>query len=119
ETDYHSEVEVMTAPFKGLALGVFLITVGMSLDVAMILANWAALTAAIAAVVVIKALVTFGLLKFAGIRTGVAAETGVLMGSPSETTLIVLGAAAQGALITAATASFWQTVTAIGLTITP
>jgi len=119
ETDYHSEVEVMTAPFKGLALGVFLITVGMSLDLGMILADWAALTAAIAAVVIVKALVTFGLLKFAGIRTGVAAETGVLMGSPSETTLIVLGAAAQAALITQATASFWQTVTAIGLTITP
>jgi len=119
ETDYHSEVEVMTAPFKGLALGVFLITVGMSLDLAMILANWAALGAAIAAVVVVKAAVTFGLLKFAGIRNGVAAETGVLMGSPSETTLIVLGAAAQAALITQATASFWQTVTAIGLTITP
>jgi CPA2 family monovalent cation:H+ antiporter-2 len=119
ETDYHSEVEVMTAPFKGLALGVFLITVGMSLDLGMILANWIALGAAIAAVVVVKAAVTFGLLKFAGIRNGVAAETGVLMGSPSETTLIVLGAAAQAALITQATASFWQTVTAIGLTITP
>jgi CPA2 family monovalent cation:H+ antiporter-2 len=119
ETDYHSEVEVMTAPFKGLALGVFLITVGMSLDLGMILANWIALSAAIAAVVIVKAAVTFGLLKFAGIRNGVAAETGVLMGSPSETTLIVLGAAAQAALITQATASFWQTVTAIGLTITP
>ncbi|MEO6214622.1 MAG: cation:proton antiporter [Sphingomonas sp.] len=119
ETDYHSEVEVMTAPFKGLALGVFLITVGMSLDLGMILTNWIALSAAIAAVVVVKAAVTFGLLKLAGIRNGVAAETGVLMGSPSETTLIVLGAAAQAALITQATASFWQTVTAIGLTITP
>ena len=28
ETEYHGEVEVITAPFKGLALGVFLITVG-------------------------------------------------------------------------------------------
>ncbi|MEO8373884.1 MAG: cation:proton antiporter [Sphingomonas bacterium] len=119
ETDYHSEVEVMTAPFKGLALGVFLITVGMSLDLGMILANWMPLVAAITAVVVVKAAVTFGLLKAAGIRNGVAAETGVLMGSPSETTLIVLGAAAQAALISAETASFWQTVTAIGLTITP
>src|SRR3546814_13489138 len=32
ETEYGDEVEVMTEPFKGLALGVFLITVGMSLD---------------------------------------------------------------------------------------
>ena len=119
ETDYHSEVEVMTAPFKGLALGVFLITVGMSLDLGSILENWPALTAAIVAVVAVKALVTFGLLKLAGIRNGVAAETGLLMGSPSETTLIVLGTAAAAGLILPATASFWQTVTAIGLTITP
>ena len=41
------------------------------------------------------------------------------MGSPSETTLIVLGVAAQAQLIRRSTAAFWQTVTAIGLTITP
>lgn len=119
ETDYHSEVEVMTAPFKGLALGVFLITVGMSLDLPDILDNWPALVAAIVAVVAVKTAVTFGLLKLAGIRNGVAAETGLLMGSPSETTLIVLGTAAQAGLILPLTAGFWQTVTAIGLTITP
>ena len=45
ETDYHGEVEVMTAPFKGLALGVFLITVGMSVDLRVIAANWAMLLA--------------------------------------------------------------------------
>jgi len=119
ETDYHSEVEVMTAPFKGLALGVFLITIGLRLDLKMILADWPALLLAIFGVVVVKALVTFGLLKLAGVRTGPSAETGVLMGSPSETTLIVLGTAAQIRLIAPETANFWQTVTAIGLTITP
>ena len=34
ETEYHGEVEAITAPFKGLALGVFLITVGMCIDLA-------------------------------------------------------------------------------------
>ncbi|MEN2784950.1 cation:proton antiporter [Sphingomonas qilianensis] len=119
ETDYHNEVEVITAPFKGLALGVFLITVGMSLDIRMIAENWVGLFAAIAGVIAIKTAVTFLLLKLSGIRNGVAAETGLLMASPSETTLIVLGTAAQASLISATTASFWQTVTAIGLTITP
>ena len=32
ETDYRNEVEVVTAPLRGLALGVFLITVGMRID---------------------------------------------------------------------------------------
>jgi CPA2 family monovalent cation:H+ antiporter-2 len=119
ETDYQSEVEVMTAPFRGLGLGVFLITVGMSVDLAVIVADWPSLLAAVAAVVVLKALVTAALLRIEGARGAVAAETGVLMSSPSETTLIVLGAASAAQLIDAQSAAFWQIVTAIGLTITP
>lgn len=119
ETDYHSEVEVITAPFKGLALGVFLITVGMRLDLRMIAQDWALLLAAIIGVMAIKVGVTIALLKLSGARTGTAAEAGVLMASPSETTLIVLGVAATAGLIQPSTAAFWTTVTAIGLTITP
>lgn len=119
ETEYHAEVEVMTSPFKGLALGVFLLSVGMSLDLRSILASWPSLIAAVVGVVAAKALVTFLLLRVANVRRGVAAETGLLMGSPSETTLIVLAAAAAAGLIQPTTAAFWQTVTAIGLTLTP
>ena len=119
ETEYHGEVEVMTAPFKGLALGVFLITVGMSLDIRVILANWPGLLLAVVGVVIVKTLVTALLLYFSGARRGAALEVGVLMSSPSETTLIVLGTAAAAQLILPSTAAFWQIVTAIGLTITP
>jgi CPA2 family monovalent cation:H+ antiporter-2 len=63
--------------------------------------------------------VTASLLKLNGARTGTATETGVLMGSPSETTLIVLGAAGAAQIIDNATINFWQVATAIGLTITP
>jgi CPA2 family monovalent cation:H+ antiporter-2 len=119
ETDYHAEVELVTAPFKGLALGVFLISVGMSLDLPMILENWPTLALAVTGVVVIKTLITGLLLHFTGAARAVATETGLLMSAPSETTLIVLGVAAQAALIAPHTAAFWQMVTAIGLTITP
>jgi CPA2 family monovalent cation:H+ antiporter-2 len=119
ETDYHGEVEVMTAPFKGLALGVFLITVGMSLDIRVILANWPMLLTAVVGVVIVKTLVTSLLLRFSGARRAVALEVGLLMSSPSETTLIVLSAASAAQIILPSTAAFWQIVTAIGLTITP
>jgi monovalent cation:H+ antiporter-2, CPA2 family len=119
ETEYQDEVEAITAPFRGLALGIFLISIGMTLDLAAILADWSALIIAIVGVVVIKAAVTAGLLRIGGIRPGLATETGLLMASPSETTLIVLAAAAQAQLIGAETAGFWQIVTALGLTITP
>ena len=119
ETEYGAEVEVMTAPFKGLALGVFLISVGMTLDLRVIAANWQQLILAVAGVVIAKTAITTLLLRLSGSRPGVAAETGLLMASPSETTLIVLAAAAQAQLIMPSTAAFWQIVTALGLTITP
>ncbi len=119
ETDYHSEVQVITAPFRGLALGIFLITVGMSIDLRLVAANWETILAAVVAVLIVKAAVTGILLRLSGARSAVAAEAGVLMASPSETTLIVLGAASAAQLIRPETAAFWQVVTAIGLTITP
>ncbi len=119
ETDYADEVEAVVAPLRGLALGVFLISVGMSLDLGAIVAGWAALAAAVVGVVAVKTVVTTALLRLGGVRTAISAETGLLMASPSETTLIVLAAAASAGLIDAHDAAFWQTVTAIGLTITP
>ncbi|MGQ0277709.1 cation:proton antiporter [Sphingopyxis sp. P1IMeth2] len=120
ETEYHSEVEAITAPFKGLALGVFLISVGMGLNLKTIAAQWPELIAAVVGVVLIKSIVTAALLRFSGAaRRGTAAEVGLLMASPSETTLIVLATALQAQLISRTTAEFWQLVTAIGLTITP
>jgi CPA2 family monovalent cation:H+ antiporter-2 len=119
ETEYRAEVELTTAPLRGLALGVFLITVGMNLDLSVIAAGWPQLLLALAGVIVAKAIVTGLLLRVAGGRWAVASEAGLLMASPSETTLIVLGAAAGAELIPQGTATFWQIVTAIGMTITP
>ncbi|MBU0554583.1 MAG: cation:proton antiporter [Alphaproteobacteria bacterium] len=119
ETDYHGQVEGMTEPFKGLALGVFLITVGMAIDPVALLAQWDTLLLAITGVVLTKVAVTSLLLRLAGARRGVALETAILMGSPSETTLIVLATAMTANLISPDTAAFWQMATAIGLTLTP
>jgi len=119
ETEYHTEVELIMEPFKGLALGVFLITVGMSINLVEIGEQIGALALAVIGVLVFKALVTGVLLRLMGARRGTAAETGVLMASPSETTLIILAAATSALVLDAETAQFWQTVTAIGLTITP
>ena len=71
ETDYHSEVELMTAPFKGLALGIFLITVGMSLDMRAIAADWLKLIGAVVGVIVVKVLLTRVLLRIANTGRGV------------------------------------------------
>ncbi len=119
ETEYHQEIEGIIEPFKGLALGIFLITVGMGIDLATVWNNLWAIAAAVIGVLLLKATVTGVLLRMMGARRGTATETGILMASPSETTLIVLAAATQAMLIQPGTAQFWQIVTAIGLTVTP
>ena len=119
ETEYHAEVEGIIDPFKGLALGVFLLTVGMSIDLGVVWDKLGSIAVAVVAVLTLKALVTGVLLWLMGARRSTATETGILMSSPSETTLIVLGVATGAALIQPGTAQFWQIVTAIGLTITP
>jgi CPA2 family monovalent cation:H+ antiporter-2 len=119
ETEYHGEVGSIMEPFKGLALGVFLTTIGMSVDVMDIWANIGEVAAALIGVLVFKAIVTGTLLRLMGGRRSTATETGVLMASPSETTLIVLAAATSALVIDAETAQFWQIVTALGLTVTP
>jgi CPA2 family monovalent cation:H+ antiporter-2 len=119
ETEYHGEVEGITAPFKGLALGVFLITVGMGIDLRTLAADPLTLLAATAGVILAKAVVTGVLLRLMGARAGTATEAGILLSSPSETTLIVLSSATAAGLVGGETAQFWQSVTALGLTVTP
>ena len=119
ETDYQGEVETIILPFQGLALGVFLLTIGMSIDLLVVWKNLPLLLAATAGVLVLKAIVTGLLLRLMGARPGTATETGILMSSPSETTLIVLTAATSAQLVGAETAQFWQIVTAMGMTVTP
>lgn len=119
ETEYHGEVESIMEPFKGLALGIFLITIGMSINVFEIWTDLGQIIGAVIGVLVFKAIITGVLLRMMGARRSTAAETGVLMASPSETSLIVLAAATSALVIDAETAQFWQVVTAIGLTVTP
>jgi CPA2 family monovalent cation:H+ antiporter-2 len=119
ETDYSAEVEAITAPLTGLALGIFLITVGMRIDLPALAESWPIFLGAAAAVLVVKAIVTAALVRASGVRTGPAVETGILMASPSETSLIVIAAAAAARIITRDDAAFWTTVTAVGLTVTP
>lgn len=119
ETDYHAEVEAITMPLAGLALGIFLITVGMRIDLRSLAQDWLLVAGAAAAVLIVKAAITAVLVRLSGVQLPAAIETGVLMASPSETSLIVLAAATAAGMISQTDSAFWTTVTAVGLTTTP
>jgi CPA2 family monovalent cation:H+ antiporter-2 len=119
ETEYASDVAAILEPFRGLALGIFLLTVGMTIDLRMVWENAGGIVIALAAVLALKAAITIVLLHMMGARKSTATEAGILMASPSEDTLIIIAAASAAMLIQPGTAQFWQIVTSIGLMLTP
>src|SRR3546814_17151466 len=89
----------------------------MSIDLFAIWDNLGSILLAVVLVLTFKAMVTGVLLRLMGARRSTAAETGILMASPSETTLIVLAAPGSAMLIHPGPVQFSQFVNAIGLTV--
>lgn len=119
ETEYRRQVEAAIAPFQGLLLGVFLIWVGMQLDLAAVMAQPLLIIGAVAAVLAIKALVLLVILRRSGRGRGVAAHVALLLAAPSETSLILLGAATAAGLLSGAIADTALLVTGLSLAIAP
>jgi monovalent cation:H+ antiporter-2, CPA2 family len=83
-TEYRRQVEVTIEPFKGLAVGVFLISVGMSLDIRTLGAQPLLVLAAVGCVVLLKLLVVTGLARAFGLNWAHSLHTGLLFGPGGE-----------------------------------
>ena len=99
ETEFRHEVELMVEPFKGLLMGLFFMTVGMSMDTRQILEAPLWLAAAVCALVLIKTLVVTLLFRAGRLSWGRALEGGLLLAQGGEFAFIVLGDAVQAKLI--------------------
>nr|WP_308633560.1 cation:proton antiporter [Massilia sp. YIM B02443] len=91
ETEFKHEVELMVEPFKGLLMGLFFMTVGMTIDTRQIVEHPLWLAAFVAGLVLLKALVVAVLLKTGGMPWGRALEGGLLLGQGGEFAFIVIG----------------------------
>ena len=91
ETEFKHEVELMVEPFKGLLMGLFFMTVGMTIDTRQILEHPLWLAAFVAGLVLLKAVVIAALLKIGGMSWGRACEGGLLLGQGGEFAFIVIG----------------------------
>jgi CPA2 family monovalent cation:H+ antiporter-2 len=119
DTEYRQQVEVTIEPFKGLLLGVFLISIGMGLDLERLTATPLTFLAAAAALVAVKAALAYPLLRgFAGRQPGLA-RAALLLGPSGEMSLIVLAAAAAARVIGPDVAADAQLVTALAMTAIP
>ena len=119
ETEYRRQVEATIDPFKGLLIGVFLISVGMSLDVGRIIASPVAVLGLSVALVLVKGAVVGGLVL--GFRLGgpVAVQAALLLGPGGEFGFVVIGLGIAGGLIEPAAGGLALIVVAVGLAVIP
>jgi CPA2 family monovalent cation:H+ antiporter-2 len=93
ETEYHRAIEATIDPFKGLLLGVFFFSVGMSLDVSYLWANPLPIFLGLAGLIAIKSGVLVALLRYFRVPWPATIETATLLGPGGEFAFIVIGLA--------------------------
>ena len=93
ETEYHRAIEATIEPFKGLLLGVFFFSVGMSLDVAYLWNNPLPIVLGLLGLIAIKSGVIVVLLRLFRVSWPATIETSALLGPGGEFAFIVIGLA--------------------------
>jgi CPA2 family monovalent cation:H+ antiporter-2 len=119
ETEYRKNIEAIVNPFKGLLLGVFFFTVGMLIDVRLLVAQPVAMLAAIVGLLFLKATVLLVLVRATGTRWPVAVETALLLAPGGELAFVGIGAAKLGSVIAPPVADFLLVTVALSMALTP
>jgi len=99
ETEYRHQVEADIQPFRGLFLGLFFMSVGMTLDLGLLADRVGALLAIAAALMVGKGLVIAALSRLFRIETVLALRLGLVLAQGGEFAFILLSLAATAGLL--------------------
>jgi len=112
ETEYRHQVEADIRPFRGILLGLFFISVGMSIDITLIQSELAQITLIVIGLMVGKSIVTAALCRGFRLPLGVSVRVGLLLSQGGEFGFILfLTASALGLLATETTQILLASVT--------
>ncbi len=92
-TEYRRQVEVTIEPFKGLLVGVFLISIGMSLDLDTLAAHPVMLLSAAVGLAVVKGVLIIPLTRAFGLSWARGLQAGLLLGPGGEFGFVIIALA--------------------------
>ncbi|MEL6569195.1 MAG: cation:proton antiporter [Pseudomonadota bacterium] len=119
ETEFKHQTEVDLEPFKGLLLGLFFMTVGMSLDLRVIASLWQEVLIGLAGLLVLKYIVSaIACRLFAG-PTHTAVETASFLAPAGEFAFVILATASAGAVIDDDTSTLVAAIAGISMVMIP
>ena len=101
ETEFRHQIDVLIGPFKDLLLGLFFVSVGVSLDLSLLVAQPGLILGTAAGIIGLKALLGSGFGRLFGLKGAEALEAGLLVGAAGEFAFVILGQAAHVGLVPA------------------
>jgi len=119
ETEYRHEVEVMTDPLRGLLLGVFFLSIGMSTDITALMRDPLWLMLGVLGLLVVKSTITLILSLFFRLPLAKAVEVSLLLSQSGEFALIIISMALAAHIMPPEAAQYFLLVTALSMMITP
>jgi monovalent cation:proton antiporter-2 (CPA2) family protein len=119
ESSYRHELEADIEPFRGLLLGLFFLSVGMSVDLGVVAANWRALVIAAVVVTAIKTAVIYALSRLFGHDHAASVRAGLLLSQGGEFGFVLYSAAAAAQVMTPDHASLLVALVALSMIMTP
>ena len=119
ESEFRHQIEVDIEPFKGLLLGLFFTTVGMGIDLAVVVRQFVWIVPAVAGLVVLKMAATFLAARLFAVPTATAAETAVLLAQAGEFGFVLFALARLDGPALPGLAQFLVVVVGLSMAATP
>lgn len=119
DSPYRHELEASIEPFKGLLLGLFFMSVGMNADAALIIEKPLVIFGAALALMGFKFVTLVIIAKLSGNRIGPSLRLGVLLCQGGEFAFVILGVAAQQALVERDFLNILLMVVTVSMALTP
>ncbi|CAK9194207.1 unnamed protein product [Sphagnum troendelagicum] len=119
ETEFALQVESDIAPYRGLLLGLFFMTVGMSIDPKLFVAKFPIIVGALGLLIVGKTLLVTGVGRCFGLSTVAAARAGLLLAPGGEFAFVAFGDAVNQGIMTTQMSSLLFLVVGLSMAITP
>jgi CPA2 family monovalent cation:H+ antiporter-2 len=119
ETEYRHQVAADMAPFGGILLGLFFMTVGMAVDLRLIVERAGTILVLVAGLLVLKAGVLAGLCRAFGLATGPSLRVGLMLAQGGEFGFLLFLLAAGEGILPRETANLLVAVVSAAMAVTP
>ncbi|MCR4269027.1 monovalent cation:proton antiporter-2 (CPA2) family protein [Nitratireductor sp. ZSWI3] len=119
ESSFRHELEADIEPFRGILLGLFFMAIGLSLDLGIIFQNWLAILIAVPVLMLVKAVILYGIGRVFGCNHNDALRVAALLPQGGEFGFVLFTAAASAFIFSSSMASLLIAIVTVSMAVTP